>query len=38
LEKVGEIPAQGTMIKASGISFTIEQSTPQAITEVRIRR
>lgn len=38
LEKAGEIPTQGTMIKASGISFTIEQSTPQAITEVRIRR
>ena len=38
LEKAGEIPTPGTMIKASGISFTIEQSTPQAITEVRIRR
>jgi CBS domain containing-hemolysin-like protein len=37
LEKAGEIPTPGTMIKASGISFTIEQSTPQAITEVRIR-
>jgi putative hemolysin len=38
LEKAGEIPTQGTMIKANGISFTIEKSTPQAITEVRIRR
>jgi putative hemolysin len=38
LEKTGEIPTQGTMIKANDISFTIEQSTPQAITEVRIRR
>ena len=38
LEKAGEIPTPGTIIKASGISFTIEQSTPQAITEVRIRR
>jgi putative hemolysin len=38
LEKAGEIPTQGTMIKANDISFTIEQSTPQAITEVRIRR
>jgi putative hemolysin len=38
LEKAGEIPTPGAMIKASGISFTIEQSTPQAITEVRIRR
>ena len=38
LEKAGEIPTPGTMIKASGISFTIEQSTPQAITEVRIRQ
>ena len=38
LEKAGEIPTPGTIIKASDISFTIEQSTPQAITEVRIRR
>ena len=38
LEKAGEIPTPGTIIKASGILFTIEQSTPQAITEVRIRR
>ena len=38
LEKAGEIPTPGTIIKASDISFTIEQSTPQASTEVRIRR
>ena len=37
LEKAGEIPASGTTIKAKGINFTIERSTPQAIQEVRVR-
>jgi CBS domain containing-hemolysin-like protein len=37
LEKSGEIPAPGTVIKRRGITFTIERSTPQAIQEVRIR-
>jgi magnesium and cobalt exporter, CNNM family len=37
LEKSGEIPASGTVIKAKGIDFTIERSTPQAIQEVRVR-
>jgi putative hemolysin len=37
LEKSGEIPAPGTVIKANGIDFTIERSTPQAIQEVRVR-
>ena len=37
LEKAGEIPASGMTIKAKGINFTIERSTPQAIQEVRVR-
>ena len=37
LEKSGEIPAPGTVIKVKGINFTIERSTPQAIQEVRVR-
>jgi len=37
LEKAGEIPASGTTIKAKGVTFTIESSTPQAIQEVRVR-
>lgn len=37
LEKSGEIPAPGTVVKISGITFTIERSTPQAIQEVRLR-
>jgi CBS domain containing-hemolysin-like protein len=37
LEKSGDIPPQGTVIKAAGITFTIERSTPQAIQEVRLR-
>ena len=37
LEKAGEIPASGTTIKAKGINFTVERSTPQAIQEVRVR-
>jgi len=36
LEKAGEIPTSGTTIKAKGITFTIERSTPQAIQEVRV--
>ena len=37
LEKSGEIPAPGAVIKRKGITFTIERSTPQAIQEVRVR-
>jgi CBS domain containing-hemolysin-like protein len=37
LEKSGEIPARGTVIKMKGITFTVERSTPQAIQEVRVR-
>jgi putative hemolysin len=37
LEKAGEIPAPGTVIKRRGITFTIERSSPQAIQEVRVR-
>ena len=37
LEKSGEIPAPGAVIKRKGIAFTIERSTPQAIQEVRVR-
>ena len=37
LEKSGEIPAPGTVVKRRGITFTIERSTPQAIQEVRLR-
>ena len=37
LEKSGEIPAPGTVIKRRGITFTVERSTPQAIQEVRVR-
>jgi putative hemolysin len=37
LEKSGEIPAPGTVIKRRGITFTVERSTPQAIQEVRMR-
>jgi putative hemolysin len=36
LERAGEIPASGTTIKAKGVTFTIESSTPQAIQEVRV--
>ncbi|MEJ2099951.1 MAG: hemolysin family protein [Desulfobacterales bacterium] len=37
LEKSGEIPTPGTVIKVKAINFTIERSTPQAIQEVRVR-
>jgi CBS domain containing-hemolysin-like protein len=37
LEKTGEIPAPGIVIKAKGITFTVERTTPQAIQEVRVR-
>lgn len=37
LDKSGEIPPPGTVIKRRGITFTIERSTPQAIQEVRVR-
>ncbi len=37
LEKSGDIPPQGTVIRVAGITFTIERSTPQAIQEIRLR-
>ena len=37
LEKTGDIPQPGAVIKSRGITFTIERSTPQAIQEVRVR-
>ena len=37
LEKTGDIPSAGTVIKVKGISFVVERSTPQAIQEVRVR-
>jgi CBS domain containing-hemolysin-like protein len=37
LENAGDIPTRGTVVKAAGITFTIERSTPQAIQEVRLR-
>jgi len=37
LEKEGEIPPPGTLIRVKGISFTIESSSPQAIQEVCVR-
>ncbi|MCJ7685146.1 MAG: hypothetical protein MUO68_12715 [Desulfobacteraceae bacterium] len=37
LEKEGEIPPPGTLIRVKGISFTIESSNPQAIQEVYVR-
>jgi putative hemolysin len=36
LERAGEIPPPGTVIRVEGIVFTIERSTPQAIQEVRV--
>ena len=36
LERAGEIPPPGTVIRVKGIVFTIERSTPQAIQEVRV--
>ena len=36
LERTGEIPPPGTVIKAKKVSFTVERSTPQAIQEVRV--
>ena len=37
LDKSGEIPPRGTILKRREITFTIERSTPQAIQEVRVR-
>lgn len=37
LEKAGEIPASGVSIKAKGITFTVERSSPQVIHEVRVK-
>jgi len=37
LEKTGDIPSPGTVVKAKSISFIVERSTPQAIQEVRVR-
>jgi len=36
IEKAGEIPSPGTVVRNKGITFTIERSTPQAIQEVRV--
>lgn len=36
IEKAGEIPAPGTVVRNKDITFTIERSTPQAIQEVRV--
>ena len=36
LEQAGDIPSPGTVIRAKGIVFTIERSSPQAIQEVRV--
>lgn len=36
LEQAGDIPPPGTVIRAKGIVFTIERSSPQAIQEVRV--
>jgi CBS domain containing-hemolysin-like protein len=36
LEKAGDIPPSGAVIRVKGIVFTIERSTPQAIQEVRV--
>lgn len=37
IEKAGEIPSPGTVVRSKDISFTIEHSTPQAIQDVRVR-
>ncbi|MDP2646480.1 MAG: hemolysin family protein [Desulfobacterales bacterium] len=37
LERSGQIPTIGTVIKAAGVAFTIQKATPQMIQEVRIR-
>jgi CBS domain containing-hemolysin-like protein len=36
MEKAGEIPSPGAVLRNKGITFTIERSTPQAIQEVRV--
>ena len=36
LEKVGEIPPPGAVIRAKKVSFTVKRGTPQAIQEVRV--
>jgi CBS domain containing-hemolysin-like protein len=36
IEKAGEIPGPGTIVRSKGITFTIEHSTPQAIQEIRV--
>jgi len=37
LEKTGDIPSAGTVIKVKDISFIVEHRTPRAIQEVRVR-
>jgi len=37
IEKAGEVPDPGTVVRNKGITFTIERSTPQAIQEVSVR-
>jgi putative hemolysin len=36
LERAGEIPPPGAVIKAKKVFFTVKRSTPQAIQEVRV--
>lgn len=36
IDRTHEIPAQGTVVKYKNVTFTIQQSTPQAVEEVRI--
>ncbi len=37
LERSGQIPTTGTVIKSGGVAYTIQKATPQMIQEVRIR-
>jgi len=37
LEKAREVPPAGSVIKADGVTYTIQKGTPQTIQEVRVR-
>ena len=37
LERAREVPMVGTVIKADGITYTVQKGTPQTIQEVRVR-
>ncbi|MEW6672107.1 MAG: hemolysin family protein [Thermodesulfobacteriota bacterium] len=37
LERAREVPSVGSVIKADGISYTIQKGTPRTIQEVRVR-